>query len=85
MQFYICRLQKIIKKKLSFLHDISILPKRHMIGVSVALASGKGSFLSLIKLSNSLVNGSVIRHMLNAVSVSDSVATDAETTFQTAV
>lgn len=67
---------------MSFLHDISILPKHHKIGVSVALVSGNGSFLSLIKFSNSLVNCSVIRHMLNVVSVSDSVVMDAEMTSQ---
>ena len=44
-----------------------------------------GSFVSLIKFSNSLVNCSVIRHMLNVVGLSDSVAKDvvnAEMTLQ---
>lgn len=52
---------------------------------AVALVSGNGSFLSLIKFSSSLVNCSVIRHMLNVVSASDLVAVDvvsAEMTLQ---
>lgn len=63
--------------KLLFLHDISKLPRHHEIGIWVTQVLGNGSFISLIKFSNSLVNCSVIGDLLNVVSVRESVALDA--------
>lgn len=80
--------KKIIKESYNFTADticISILSKYHRIGVSVALVSGNGSFLSLIKFSCSLAKCIVIRHMFNVVGVSNLVAMDvmsAEMTLQ---
>lgn len=71
--------------KLLFLHDISKLPRHHEIGIWVTRVLGNGSFISLIKFSNSLVKCSVIGHLLNVVSVRESVALDtmsAEITLQ---